>query len=238
MKNDYTMARIRESWTPEKRDGDGPWTRYVLRPLSFYAARFFLGLGWSANAVTILGALLSILGFIPLAWRSLAPGAGPGAELAVYGGFFLFFLFGVLDYADGNMARTVGTGSSAGEWLDAVGGYLAYTALLLGMGAVQGSAIYMLAAGAAASANLLMRLAFQSFRSMNVDAAAKSAVGGEKKFSETIGITGFLVPLAVIGYATGLLGWVILAYAGVYGGGAVIVLVKLVRKIEAADKKD
>src|SRR5512145_2881998 len=103
----YTFAEIRASWTIEKRASDGLWTRYVLRPLSFPAAFVFLGLGWTPNAVTYLSALLCVLAFPLLA---------AGADAAVYAGFALLFVFGILDCADGNMARVRGIPNPWGDW--------------------------------------------------------------------------------------------------------------------------
>ena len=252
------IAEIRASLTEEKRRADGPWTRFVLRPLSYPAAWLFLRLGFSPNAVTYLSAALCLAGFLFLA---------SGAAAAAYAGFALFFLFGVLDCADGNMARVLKRASPWGEWVDALGGYTAYAAILLGIGAAADSSAggvlpgtgiglpwpaggWTLLGGAAAAANLLMRAVFQNYRavkgSLGRSAAGEAAepgaeapgkaerasVGGEKRLSETIGVTGFLVPVSALAYGLGLLPWVVLAYAAVYGGGCLLVVLKLVRRVE------
>ena len=231
-KRSYTQAELRASWTPEKRAADGPWTRYVLRPLAFPTAGFFLAIGWTPNAVTYLSALLCAAAF------PLLLAATPAAA---YTGFALLFVFGILDCADGTMARARAIPNPWGEWVDSLGGYIAYTATLLGIGAAAERAFppadplppgtWMLVGGIAAASNLLMRVVYQSYRAVSPD-PGKKAVGGEKKLSETIGITGFLVPLSVFGYAFGFLPLVVLAYAAVYGGGCLLVILKLIRKVE------
>ena len=61
------LARMSRSGRSEKRAADGPWTRYVLRPLAFPTAGFFLALGWTPNAVTYLSIGLCALAFPLLA---------------------------------------------------------------------------------------------------------------------------------------------------------------------------
>jgi len=233
------IKEIRASLSPEKRRADGPWTTFVLRPLSYPTAWLFICLGFSPNAVTYLSALLCIAGFVCLA---------AGSALCAWIGFGLFFLFGVLDCVDGNMARVLKKTGPWGEWVDALGGYIAYTTILLAIGVASdarsgamlpgtGLALpwpaggWTLVGGLAASANLLMRAVFQNYRVVNRDHDRES-VGGEKRLSETIGITGFLVPLAALAYGFGYLPWVALAYCIVYGGGCLLTLLKLIRSVE------
>lgn len=235
-----SYADIRNSLTPEKRRADGPWTRLVLRPLSYPSAWLFIRLGFSPNGVTYLSMLFCLAGAAFLA---------SGSALGAWIGYALFFLFGVLDCVDGNMARVLKKASPWGEWVDALGGYTAYVSILLALGAAADAASgpvlppfgvalpwsggWTLLGGGAASANILMRAVFQSFRA-TTPGTDKSMVGGEKMLSETIGITGFLVPLSALGQATGLLPWVLIAYAAVYGGGCLLVVLKLIRKVETA----
>jgi phosphatidylglycerophosphate synthase len=249
LKHSYSFKEIISSYVPEKKAADGPWTRFVLRPLSFLFAKFFLSLGLSPNAVSYISAVLSIAGFFLLV---------SGSDTPVYAGFFLFFLFGVLDCADGNMARAIrrrnGTGGDSpyGEWVDAVSGYVAYAAFFLGIGGAAarfpaetvsvfsalslqlplGRAFWTLAAGAALAGNLLMRLAFQSYRASAPAGEARSQTGGERKFSESTGITGFLVPLSAAAYALNCL-WIIIAlYAIIYCGGFFLIIFKITKNMQ------
>jgi phosphatidylglycerophosphate synthase len=209
--------------------------------LSYPGAWLFLRLGFSPNAVTYLSAALCVGGFICLA---------AGGAVAAWIGFALFFVFGILDCVDGNMARVLGTASPWGEWVDALGGYTAYAAILLGLGVAADASVgaalpgtglalpwpaggWTLVGGAAAAANLLMRAVFQNFRAVKGGRNERTSIGGEKRFSETIGITGLLVPISALAYGLGLLPWVLCVYAVVYGGGCLVVILKLVRRVES-----
>ena len=97
---------------------------------------------------------------------------------------------------------------------------------------------WTLVGGAAAAANLLMRAVFQNYRVVKGASDERAGIGGEKRLSETIGITGIMVPLSALAYGFGFLPWVVLAYAIVYGGGCLVVVLKLVRKVEAELRKD
>jgi phosphatidylglycerophosphate synthase len=236
----YGYAEVRASLTPEKRRADGLWTRYVLRPLSLPPAWACLRLGIGANAVSYAGAAISLVGGLFML---------TGLPWAIWTGLACLFAFGVLDCVDGNIARTIKKGSAWGEWVDAMGGYIAYMAVLIGAGGaaeaqspgafpfVPGFAPFWaggwgLVGGFAASANLLMRLLYQGFRAVKPD-PSKAVVSAEKGLSENIGVTGVLVPALALGYALGCVAWVLLAYAIVYGGGALVVTLKLARKAEA-----
>jgi phosphatidylglycerophosphate synthase len=234
-----SIKEIHASLSPEKRRADGPWTTFVLRPLSYPSTWLFIRLGFSPNAVTYLSALLCIAGFACLA---------AGSALWAWIGFGLFFLFGVLDCVDGNMARVLKKTGPWGEWVDALGGYTAYATMLLAIGvaadASSGALLpgtglalpwpaggWTLVGGVAAAANLLMRAVFQNYRVVR-GSSDRESIGGEKRLSETIGITGFLVPLAALAYGFGYLPWVALAYCVVYGGGCLLTVVKLVLRVE------
>ncbi len=235
----FTLLQIVASLPPEKNRADSPVTRYVYRPLSFAAAWFFLALGAGPNAATYLSAFFCLTGFGFLA-------AGP--LWAAWVGIAFFFLFAVLDCADGNMARVLGSASTWGEWVDAFGGYLAYATILLGAGAsaqslgngalpgIAGSVLpwaggWVLVGGVTAAANLFMRTIYQAYRAVKPD-PGRASIGMEKGLSENLGITGMLLPAMAVGLLLGVLPWVLAAYALFYCGGCLIVAVKLVRRVE------
>jgi phosphatidylglycerophosphate synthase len=233
-----TIAQIVATLPPDKKD-DTPWSKFVLRPLSFPAAWIFLALGWGPNAVTYLAAVFCLIGFGFLI-------AGP--LWAVWIGLGFFFLFGILDCADGNVARVRKTASPWGEWVDAFGGYMAYTTILLGAGAasqsmsggalpgISGSLLpwaggWTLVGGAAAAANLFMRTIYQSHRAIRPD-PGRASVGEEKSISNHLGITGMLLPAFAVGVGFGALPWVLAAYTVFYCGGCCLVSVRLIRRVE------
>lgn len=237
------MARVRMAQIvaslPEDNSDNNPWSRYVLRPLSYPAAWVFLALGWGANAVTYLGVLFCVAGFLLLA-------AGPA--WAVWAGLGCFFVFGILDCADGNVARVRKTASPWGEWVDAFGGYAAYAAFLLGAGAVSQSMSggtlpgiagwplpwsggWTLVGGVAAAANLFMRTIYQAHRAITPDPKRRQ-VGEEKNLSNYLGVTGLLLPALAVGVALHILPWVLTAYTVFYGGGCLVVSLRLIRRVE------
>lgn len=197
-------------------------------------------MGWSQNAVTYLSSALCLVGFVFLA-------AGP--LWAAWVGFGAFFIFDILDCADGNMARVRKAASPWGEWVDAFGGYTAYTTLLLGAGAaaqaqsagslpgLAGAVLpwaggWSLVGGAAAAANLFMRTIYQARRAIKPD-PGRASVSMEKKLSEDLGVSGLLLPSLALGLGFGFLPWVIAAYAVFYCGGCLLVSVNLIRRVES-----
>ncbi len=122
------LAQARASYTAEKRADEGRTdlpARYLYRPLSFWITPFFLALGWSANAVTLLSLGLALLlpGLALLGgWR------GAGAVVAAC------FVFQVLDCVDGNVARTTGRHTRVGGMLDGLSTMLFWAAYFIAVG--------------------------------------------------------------------------------------------------------
>lgn len=85
--------------------------RYVYRPCSFPLSTLFILLGVSANQVSMLNVLLLLVTLSIFAF------GGSGSILLASA---LYFLFYVLDFADGNIARFHGTPSYFGKLLDGV----------------------------------------------------------------------------------------------------------------------
>ncbi|ULQ60053.1 CDP-alcohol phosphatidyltransferase family protein [Brucepastera parasyntrophica] len=235
----YRFKDIYSSLPPEKRKSDGTVTTYLFRPLSYPFAYVFLALNFTPNMVTYIGAFCCIAGlcltFFPvLLCHRIAMG--------------LFVLFAVLDCADGTMARTLKLKSPYGGWVDAMGGYLAYAAILTSIGF---SCLYrngdfldlpffepvglpwqagtwLFLGGFAATANILMRLNHQSFKNAELLAGKIPGQGKEKRFSEEIGVTGYLPLLYIAGFETGFLPVVLLIYTIIYAGGCLLSTLKLI----------
>ena len=240
----YTLKAIHDSLPPEKRKSDGTMTRFLYRPLAIPASWLFLRLGMTPNAVTAVSgafcvAALCLTFFPSVLCHRVAIG--------------LYLAFAVLDCADGNMARTIGKKTAYGGWVDAAGGYLAYATVLLSMGLSclyragdsltlpalgftlsslpLHEAIWVLVAALAANANTLMRLFHQSFKNASLAAGIANPQGGEKRLSEEIGVTGYLPLLYLVGFETGYLPIVLLAYAAVYVGGFIVYTLKQAIKV-------
>ncbi len=237
-----SLRQIRDSLPREKNLADSIWTRYILRPVSIPAAWIFLRFGLRANTVSYLSALLCIIAGILY---------GSGIFFLALTGALLFNLFAVLDCVDGNIARVTGTTGPYGGWADAVGGYIAYITVLLGLGyaaAGQNAFVFgwnpsgeqwVLMGGIAASANILMRLVFQSYRNIAPEGGdrAQKSIGFEKILSENLGVTGLLMPAVFIGLLLDLLGYVMIFYTFFYTLGCIFTLIKLIRKVEYASRK-
>jgi phosphatidylglycerophosphate synthase len=104
-------AQIVGAYNAKKRGMDAQFVLYraLYRPLSFPLTVLFIRAGFSANQVSLLNALLLL---VVLAF--LASGIN-GLMLA---GAALFFVFYVLDFVDGNIARYRNQASYFGKLLD------------------------------------------------------------------------------------------------------------------------
>ena len=237
-----SLKQIRDSLPAEKNRADSMWTRYILRPVSIPVAWVFLRLGISANMVSYLSALLCVVaGFL----------YSSGTESWGVIGALLFNIFAVLDCADGNIARTTNTTGPTGGWADALGGYVAYSTVLLSLGyaaAVHNSSflnwnpqgsIWVLLGGLAASANLLMRLAYQSYKNIipGSSSKVKKSIGFEKMLSENLGVTGLLMPAIWIGLYLNILGYIAVFYTVFYTVGCVLSLIKMILRVEYVSRK-
>lgn len=234
MKQNYTFGEVLASYPKEKRKADGMLTRLIYRPASFPLAWLALNMHLSANAVTYLSIIFCIAGFICSFFSATA------VQIC---GICCFFVFAILDCADGNMARTLKnkneqrSNAHFGSCVDAIGGYCAYTAILFSMG--NSSQLFpaplyltpLYVAVLSSSANLLMRVIMQAYRNAaQVD--MKTAAGKSKRLSEEIGITGWMPVLYLLGYLFEFLPYIIYLYGIVYCGGCFVSVLKVIRRIE------
>src|SRR6056297_1613048 len=236
-----TIQQIKNSLPEDKNKADSVWTRRVLRPLSVPVAWFCLRLKLRANTVSYLSALICIAGgllFVSsnIGWALLGP--------------LLFNLFALLDCADGNMARATNTTGPYGGWADALGGYIAYIVVLLSLGYAAGvhsaaffglqisPQLWMLIGGIGTAANMLMRLAYQSYKNIAPEgqSSAKESISFEKMLSENLGITGILMPTTLLALPLGALGYLIALYSAFYTAGCLVTLIKLIWKVEHASR--
>jgi len=239
----YSLKEIHASLPPEKRKTDGTMTAVFFRPIAEPVSWLFLRMGLTPNQVSFKSGVVCVAAFA----LSLFPPA-----IFHWLAIALFLFFGVLDCADGTMARTMGKKSRYGGWADAAGGYIAYATELFAIGMTSffaygdsylgvalpwGGATWILAASFAALANTLMRLLHQAMKNVDLAAGDVADVGKEKRFSEEIGITGYLPFLYGIGFATGYLPFVFAVYFAVYVGGFAVTLARQVRKVALYSRK-
>lgn len=105
------LRRLRAAQKPAK--GVSLYSRYANRPAGRVLAAGAYRLGLTPNQVTLVSAAFSYAGITALA---VAPPSW-GLALAVYAALAVGFAF---DSADGQLARLLGVGGPAGEWLDHV----------------------------------------------------------------------------------------------------------------------
>lgn len=98
---------------------------YFYRRLGYLVALAARVARLSPNAVTVIAGVIGAAGGALLAWPGLAP-AGVG----------LLVLHGVVDSADGQLARMTGRTSELGRILDGLAGYATHTALYLALAAL------------------------------------------------------------------------------------------------------
>lgn len=239
----YTFKQIYNSLTPEKRKSDGTMTALLYRPLGYPVSWIFLNLGIQANTVTLLSALCCLVAFFCVLF--------PAPSLH-WTAIILFGVFAVGDCVDGTMARSAKKQSTYGSWADAAAGYFAYATILLSLGLSSfyqntfeytlpfttftlplfwGSATWILLGGIASIANTTMRLFHQAFKNANIAAGIRTNPGTEKRFSEEIGVTGYLPILYAVGFATKNLPLILIAYTGIYSAGFFVTSLKLIKKI-------
>ena len=94
----------------------------LLRYVEVPGAKLLRALGFTPNAITILGFLLSVAAAVLVAYDWLWPGG------------IVFLVGGGLDLFDGGLARLTGTESPFGALLDSVFDRLGEAALLVGLG--------------------------------------------------------------------------------------------------------
>jgi len=112
-------ADIVGAYNEKKRALDAQFVLYrtLYRPLSFPLTVLFIRAGFSANQVSLLNAALLTVVLALLA---------SGRDALMVGGAVLFFVFYVLDFVDGNIARYRNQASYLGKLLDGTIDTIAY----------------------------------------------------------------------------------------------------------------
>jgi len=150
-------------------------TYAIYRPLSFCVTPIFIRAGLSANQVTLIGLVFLVL--MPVT-ALLSPSRG---YLCVG---LLNFAFKVLDCVDGNMARSIGSPTRFGQYLDSLAGKLHLPLLLLALAIIAGNEVPLIAMRYWISLALLGGLVYmwgresRSYFAAYLSPGAKSLVGG------------------------------------------------------------
>jgi phosphatidylglycerophosphate synthase len=111
------------------------WSRHVNRPLGAIIAQALLGSRVSPNAVSVVGAIVTMVG-AALVLASPAPAPIP-LIIAV---FVVWQLALALDNADGLLARARGKSSPFGAWLDQILDFVNHTAVIVSLVAFEARA--------------------------------------------------------------------------------------------------
>ena len=106
--NSYTLSQIKESFN-QAADGTSLITQYFLRPISFYVTYVLLKFKLTANQVTILSLFIGLCGMACFI---------TGERFLFSLGVIFYLLSLILDFADGNIARTTDTATYYGKFLD------------------------------------------------------------------------------------------------------------------------
>ncbi|HUR60850.1 MAG TPA: CDP-alcohol phosphatidyltransferase family protein [Candidatus Thermoplasmatota archaeon] len=237
MNNAPTLDQVRASLPAEKRRADTLWARLLIRELSFPVTWLFVRLGFTANAATYFSIFVVVFAAFLF--------AQPNWPLSIAGAA-LFIFFGILDCVDGNIARLARRPTRFGGWTDAVGGYIAYSAVFFALGFAAEARpgilaeifrhVNFLALGAwTAIANLLLRVQYQHFR--HVEGAQEYATGRQRKLSQEVGIGGLLMPILLLADVFGFLGLVLVGYAFYFTVGWAIVTIRLIMRAQSLENK-
>ena len=91
---------------------------YFFRPCGMILARAARALRLTPTTVTLVGAVVGVVG-----------GALLSSDRLALAGFALIILYGILDSSDGQLARMTGRTTELGRFLDGAGGYLVHAAI-------------------------------------------------------------------------------------------------------------
>jgi phosphatidylglycerophosphate synthase len=146
-----SRQQLEATFSAEKAAQDGLFSTRVYRRISFAVTPWFEAAGFSANSVTGLGLLCSLL--LPLAALLLGPWDYVGVAL-------LCFAYLVLDCVDGNLARLSGSSGPRGQYLDSLAGKVYALMRTLALGLIAAREWPQLAPGAVLSFAIFAALLF------------------------------------------------------------------------------
>ena len=217
-----------------KNFSDPIWCRLIFRPLSFPVGWLIYKTGITANSISLISILFTIISSLILVFGNVNS-AIPAS--------FLMLLVALLDCIDGNIARARGETGPGGEWMDAFSGYVVYALIPLALGihiylyhpfsAFPG--LWIIIGALTSISNLFLRLLYQKFVSSKLDEFTQKEFKGSNslfsKFSSEIGLVGWMIPALLIASTTNMLEAYLALYSFFYVVSAVIISIIFVRKI-------
>ncbi len=157
----YARALAFKAWEIEEY-----YDRWVSRPVGALAARAGRAMGASPNQMTVLATLVGVAGGT-LQYDTRTAAAG----------FLLLIAHGILDSADGQLARWTGQSSDLGRVLDGASGYVThvvmYAAIAAGFVARGGTPAIWVAAAAAGASTIAHAQLYDYHRGAYIDAVLK-----------------------------------------------------------------
>lgn len=235
--NKLTYRQFYDALPASKRGTDALWTRIALRPLSMPLGWGLYRLGFSANAVSLIGLILALPACILLSW--------PHDGIAIAGAVALNIV-ALLDCVDGNIARASGKTGPGGDWIDATVGYAVYALMPLALGfgfslVHEGAwgAIVLLLGALASSLNLYSRLVFQKYEygllEKNMAGVAAPAAVPRSKFmkrvSADLGLGGIMMPALIVALYISVEAIFLGFYALLYSLVAAWITISRIRKV-------
>lgn len=156
----------------------------IIRPISVLLTKIFINTKIKPVIITASSILCSLLGFFVLSFSQ-----NPLAKVL---GWFLFFVWAVLDGVDGNYARCTNQCSELGDLWDTTGGYAAMVLMYFSCGIVSfydNSVIYifephwyLIFGGATAIFSIFPRLVMHKKKNYGNRSAAVNALSDKKSF--------------------------------------------------------
>jgi phosphatidylglycerophosphate synthase len=229
-----------------------------VRPLSFYPTAVSMNIGLTANQTTWISIIVLLVGFFLLA---------VGNYLTALAGAALLFVWLVLDSVDGNIARYEKTCSRYGEFLDALGAYVAQLSFFAaGVGfyfsrnslllssfewpAEGYSAVILILGSIASLAAIWIRLIYQKFKNTFPVAGSEGrdvlSVRGTASISEVllnlghnlVNLSGLLLPVFFLAAAFRLLDVFLIFVAIANMSIVAITLLRVLRRAKELDALD
>lgn len=214
MKN-LSLADIKASYTEVKKEEakKDPWAYYIARPISFYLTYWLIKMG-VVTPVHVVFAGLGI-GMVGCAFLML------GNYWAVILGAVLVNVHGLLDYVDGNVARTLNKVDKYGARMDGVSYLIITTLIFTSVGIGTG----YVALGLTAALLRLLRYAITYQHNLPGEPLKTNML-------YRVGMVAITVrePLLLVCALTGTLYWFLAFYVVVHMGELGVILVKVFKR--------